>query len=47
MGPFNRAAMKNVNWLSKGVVLNPDRFLSKYRAYLRPFVGDAALAAIV
>lgn len=46
IGPFNRATMKNVSWLSKAVVLNPDRFLSKYRAYLRPLVGDTALAAI-
>lgn len=46
MGPFNRAAMKNVSWLSKGVVLDPARFHSKYDQYMRPQVDEAALAAI-
>lgn len=45
-GPFNRAAMKNVNWLSKKVIREPLMFHSKYDYYLRPLVGEAALAAI-
>jgi len=46
VGPFNRAALRNVSWLSRGVMLNPVRFHSKYDHYLRPLVGDAALAVI-
>jgi hypothetical protein len=46
VGPFNRAAMKNVSWLSKGVVLDPAKFHSKYDQYMRPLVDEAALASI-
>ncbi len=46
MGPFNRAAMKNVSWLSRGVVRDPARFHGKYDQYMRRLTGEAALAAI-
>jgi hypothetical protein len=46
LGPFNRAALRNVGWLSKSVVRDPAKFHSKYDQYMRPLVDEAALAAI-
>lgn len=46
MGPFNRAALRNAQWLSKGTVRDANRFHAKYDQYMRPLVGEAALAAI-
>ncbi len=33
-GSFNRMAMRNVHWLSKSVVLEPQRFINRYERYL-------------
>ncbi len=46
-GPFNRAAERNVGWLSKNVVRDPMRFHARYDRYLRPLVGEEPLALIV
>lgn len=46
MGPFNRAALKNVSWMSKKVVRDPASFHHKYDQYLKPLVSGVALAAI-
>lgn len=47
MGPFNRAAMKNVSLLlSKTTIRNPSGFVSKYGHLLRPFVAEKAIRSI-
>lgn len=47
IGPFNRRAMKNVNWLSKNRVRDPVRFYARYNHHLRPLVGEAAIESII